>query len=108
MHEHFNENYMESDKFPNAMFKGKVVNIQEIDFNKEGEYQVNIEGDLTIHGETNKINEAATFLINDKKIVGHSVFKVKPEDYDIRIPKTVMQKIAGSLEVTVNVALQEL
>ena len=50
MQEHFNENYVESDKYPDAMFKGKVTNLKSIDFNKDGVYPAEVEGDLTMHG----------------------------------------------------------
>lgn len=107
MQEHFNENYVESDKYPNAMFKGKISNISEIDFTKSGEYKAMVEGDLTMHGVTQKVSESGTFVIKDGKVVGNSVFKVKPEDYKIKIPKTVLDNIAEEIEVTVEVSLAE-
>jgi hypothetical protein len=55
MEEHFNENYMESDKIPKSMFKGKITNLSSVDFTKNGTYEVTVEGDLTIHDVTNKI-----------------------------------------------------
>ena len=56
MEEHFNENYMESDKIPKATFKGKITNLSSVDFTKNGTYDVTVEGDLTIHDVTNKIS----------------------------------------------------
>lgn len=109
MQEHFNENYMESDKLPNSTFQGKVTNISAIDFKKEGSYDAIIEGDLTIHGVTQKISEKGTFTVKTgDKVHGHSTFKVKPADYQIKIPKTVMQNIAEMLEVTVDVELTKM
>jgi len=105
MQEHFNENYAESDKYPNAMFKGKVINIADIDFSTDGEYPAVIEGDLTIHGTTNKVKHSGTFTIKGGTIHGMAVFNVKPEDYKIKIPSAVTKKIADSLEVTVDVKL---
>src|SRR5690606_30611649 len=55
MEEHFNENYMESDKFPKATFSGKVLNMETIDLTKNGSYPIEISGDLTIHGVTQNI-----------------------------------------------------
>src|SRR5690349_11240226 len=49
MQTHFNENYMESEKYPNSTFKGKILDISKVNFNKKGTYPVNVEGDLTIH-----------------------------------------------------------
>jgi len=106
MQEHFNENYVESDKFPNAMFKGKVVNTEDVDFSVNGKYNVVVEGDLTIHGVTNKISEKGTFTVTGENIEGQAEFVLKPEDYKIKIPKTVINNIAEEIEVTVDVTLE--
>ena len=109
MQEHFNENYVESDKFPNATFQGKIANLSAVDFTKEGTYDVTVEGDLTIHGITKKISEKGTFTVKaGDKIHGNSKFMVKPADYDIKIPSTVMQNIAETIEVTVDVELSKM
>ena len=109
MQEHFNENYMESDKFPNSTFQGKVTNLPVIDFKKEGTYEATIEGDLTIHGVTQKISEKGTFTVKaGDKIHGNSKFTIKPADYQIKIPKAVMQNIAETLEVTVDMELSKM
>lgn len=107
MQEHFNENYVESDKFPNATFKGKIANINDIDFATSGEYKVVVEGELTMHGETQNIQTTGTFQISDESINGRSVFTVNPEDYKIKIPNTVVQNIAEEIEVIVEVSLKE-
>ncbi len=109
MQEHFNENYMESDKFPNSTFQGKVTNLSDVNFAKEGSYDVTIEGDLTIHGVTKKISEKGTFTVKaGDKIEGKSKFNVKPADYDIKIPGAVVKNIAETLEVTVNIELAKM
>jgi polyisoprenoid-binding protein YceI len=109
MQEHFNENYVESDKFPNATFQGKIANFSAVDFTKEGTYDVTVEGDLTIHGITKKISEKGTFTVKaGDKIHGNSKFMVKPADYDIKIPSTVMNNIAETIEVTVDVELSKM
>lgn len=107
MQEHFNENYVESDKFPNATFKGKVLNVQDFDFTSDNTFDVIIEGDLTIHGVTKKIREKGSFSVENGQINGISTFIVKPEDYKIKIPKTVLENIAEEIEVTVDVTLIE-
>jgi len=106
MEEHFNENYVESDKFPNATFKGRVLNIDQIDLTQDGEYKVTVEGDLTIHGVTNKIMEDGIFKVENSRLLGSAVFNVKPEDYKIKIPKTVINNIADDIEVTVNLDME--
>jgi len=109
MQEHFNENYLESDKFPNSTFQGKVTNLSGIDFSKEGTYEAVLEGDLTIHGVTRKISEKGTFTVKaGDKIHGTSKFNVKPSDYSIKIPGTVMQNIAETIEVTVDIELSKM
>ena len=107
MQEHFNENYMESDEFPNAIFKGKVVNAGDIDFSGDGSYDAAIEGELTIHGVTKAVEEKGTFTISDGKIQGQSVFNVLLEDYKIKVPGAVKQQISESIEITVDVMLEE-
>lgn len=93
MEEHFNENYMESDKFPKATFKGKVLSF---DASKaSGTY--NVEGDLTIHGITKKIKSKVNFT-NATKILTCS-FSVKPQDYNIEIPSVVKNKIAQNVKI---------
>lgn len=107
MQEHFNENYVESDKFPNAMFKGKVNNIGEIDFSKIAEYHVVVEGEMTIHGETKSLQTTGTFnVVDGETIEGKAVFTIKPEDYRIKIPSTVVNNIAEEIEVTVDIPLK--
>ena len=108
LQEHFNENYVESDKFPNALFKGKVNNLKSIPFTKEGSYEAELEGDLTIHGVFKHIKVKGTFENKDNKITGKSKFQIKVEDYGIKVPKAVTEKIANSIEIQVLVALSPL
>jgi len=106
MQEHFNENYLESGKYPNSTFKGKVTNLSEINFTKNGTYKANVEGDLTIHGVTQKIKQSGFFEVKDGKISANSKFSVALKDYDIKIPNTVISNIAENIEITVNVSLE--
>lgn len=102
MEEHFNENYMESDKYPKATFKGKIVNLSSVNFTKPGTYDVTIEGDLTIHNTTNKVSIKGTIDVVTGGINASSKFNVVPEDYKIEIPGVVKEKINKNLEVTVS------
>ncbi len=108
MQEHFNENYMESHKYPNATFVGKLKNANEINFSKPGKYDATIAGKLTIHGVTQDITESGTFEVEGDAIHGKSKFMVRVADYDIKIPKTVINNIAKEIEVTVDVSLKPL
>lgn len=106
MQEHFNENYMESGKFPTSTFKGKVTNIADINFTKNGTYKAVIEGDLMIHGVTKKISHSGSFEVKDGKILANAKFNVALKDYEIKIPNTVISSIAEIIEITVNVSLE--
>ena len=101
MEEHFNENYMESDKFPKSSFKGKITNLSSVNFSKNGTYDVSVEGDLTIRDVTNKISTKGTMEIITGGINANSKFNIVPEDCKINIPGVVREKINKNLEVTV-------
>ena len=102
MEEHFNENYMESDKIPKSSFKGKITNLSSVNFSKNGTYDVTVEGDLTIHDVTNKISTKGTIEVVTGGINANSKFNIVPEDYKINIPGIVREKINKNLEVTVS------
>jgi hypothetical protein len=108
MQEHFNENYVESHKFPNATFQGKVENLDQIDFSKGGTFDAMVDGDLTIHGVTRQVSEKGTFTVEEGVVKGLCKFDVKPADYDIKIPKAVINNIAEVIEITVDVELNKL
>jgi YceI-like domain. len=101
MEEHFNENYMESDKFPKSTFRGKIINLSSVDFNKPGKYDVTVEGDLNMHDVTNKVTVKGTVEVVQGGVTASSKFNVVPEDYKISIPGVVRDNIAKTLEVTV-------
>lgn len=102
MQEHFNENFMESSKYPKAIFQGKIVNLEDIDFAIDGTYQVSVMGDITIHGITKPLTTKGTISITDGKISSNATFYLKPADFDISIPALVRKNIAEELKVTVN------
>ncbi|MGZ5302956.1 MAG: YceI family protein, partial [Bacteroidia bacterium] len=89
MQEHFNENYMESSKYPKATFKGKIVNNSDVNYSKDGIYKIKTKGQLTIHGVTKDVETNGTIEVKGGKIIGISTFMVKPQDYNIEIPKLV-------------------
>ena len=81
MQEHFNENYLESDQFPKADFKGYITNVKEVNFAKDGSYPVNLEGNLTLHGVTNKVSASGTMKIAGGVPEMDGTFKIKLKDY---------------------------
>ncbi len=95
MQEHFNENYLESEKYPKATFKGKVTGFKE----EGGVQNVSAEGDLTIHGVTKKIITTGEFEFKEGKIFLKSSFPVALQDYKIKIPKIVFYNIAEVIDV---------
>jgi polyisoprenoid-binding protein YceI len=101
MQKHFNQQYMESDKFPEARFVGKISDYDKI--SRERATVHNISGQLTIHGVTKTINEKATLLMHDTYLSGSSKFRVRTADYDIKIPRMLIKNIAEEIEVTVEV-----
>jgi polyisoprenoid-binding protein YceI len=102
MEEHFNENYMESTKFPKATFQGKITNASAINFSKDGSYQATVEGDLTMHGIKQKQTATGTITVSKGKISAVSTFTVKLADYKIEIPSVVAEKISETIEIKVN------
>lgn len=106
MQEHFNENYVESDEYPKGTFKGKFTNIENVDFSTKGEYPVNVEGKLTIHGVTKEIKASGYFIIDDG-IKGEAQFTVSPSDFDIEIPDVVRDKIAKVIKIKVSMNYKE-
>lgn len=102
MQEHFNEKYVESEKYPNAELKAKFKNWKPEMLKSGKPIEVIVEGDLTMHGVTKKVIEKGTLeLRSDGKLVAKSKFIVKPEDYKIEIPSLVRNSIAEIIEITV-------
>jgi len=102
MEEHFNENYMESEKFPKSTFKGKITNLASVDFTRPGKYDVTVEGDLSIRDVTNRISVKGEIEVLTGGINATSKFIIVPEEYKINIPGVVKEKIAKNLDVSVN------
>jgi polyisoprenoid-binding protein YceI len=107
MQEHFNENYVESHKYPNASFQGKVVNMEEVDFSKPGVYNAVVEGNLTIKDATHKVRETGTLEIKGDEVIGKCIFVIKLADYNISIPSAVSRNISETIEITVEVNLKK-
>lgn len=102
MEEHFNENYMESPKFPKASFQGAIVDLSKVNFKTNGTYTVNVTGDLTMHGVTNKMTIPVTINIQGGKISATSKFDIHIADYKVKVPSLVAQQVAEAVAVTVN------
>ncbi len=104
MEEHFNENYMESEKFPYATFKGKIN--EKVDYAKDGEYKVTCTGSMEMHGTTNQITTSGTLTVKGKEVTIVSKFKVKPADYKIKVPSLYVKEIAEEIDVDITTVLE--
>ncbi|MDI1355631.1 MAG: YceI family protein [bacterium] len=102
--EHFRENYMETQKFENATFKGKII--EDIDLTKSGAYTVRAKGIFNIHGAEKERLVKVKITIKDKEILVETNFEVPLEDHNIKIPKVVNQKIASVITVEVKATLK--
>ena len=98
MKEHFNEKYMESEKYPKAIFKGVIENLTD----KPGPQQVKATGDLTIHGVTRKIEADGQIDKTDQELSLTTKFMVRLEDHKVKIPQLLWQNIAEEVEVTID------
>lgn len=106
MQEHFNENYLESDKFPNANFEGKITS--PIDFSKDGTYSVEVEGKMTIHGVTKEIKSKGTIIVKggSTELILDSKFNILLKDYNIKNDK--LESISENVEIVIHADLTEL
>ena len=101
MQKHFNgDEYMQSDKFPKAEFKGVITNIATVNFNKDGAYPVMVTGDLTIRGISKKQSAAGLIIIEKGKVSTKSTFKIKIKDYGLK-GSEIGTAIAENIEINV-------
>jgi polyisoprenoid-binding protein YceI len=107
MQEHFNENYMESDKFPKADFKGAITNLNEINFSKDGNYNAKVSGKLTIHGVTNDVTVPGTIAVKGNTVEIKTKFIVKLADYNLTVPAVVADKLDKMATVTIESQLTQ-
>ena len=115
MEEHFNENYIETDKkvvvdgkdtYPNRLttFKGKVN--EKVDLSKDGETKVTVTGKMTLHGVTKDMTADGTITKKGDDLTLKSTFKIKVADYNIKVPSLYVQNIAEVVDVDVNVIME--
>jgi polyisoprenoid-binding protein YceI len=102
MEQHFNESYLESGKFPKALFKGRIDNISSVNFGADGTYPVTVSGDLTIHGVTNKVSANGEIFVKNAVVSAQSNFNITLADYKITIPSVVKNNIAKTIAITVS------
>jgi polyisoprenoid-binding protein YceI len=103
MEEHFNEKYVESEKFPKSSFKGKIN--EAVDLSKDGEYKVTVTGKLNIHGMEQDRTIIGAIIVKGGMIEMTANFKVKNVDHKIEIPTIITAKISEEIDVMVDLKL---
>lgn len=103
MQEHFNENYLESDKYPKATFTGVVENSKNISFKENNIITVNVKGLMTLHGVSRSLSIPATIKIKNGEVSAVTSFVIIPEDYNIKIPAVVADNISKKINVQINI-----
>jgi YceI-like domain len=106
MQDHFNENYVESTKFPKAVFKGNITNIADVDFNKDGTYAIKLSGKLTLHGVTRDITANGNMIVKNGTPSAKVSFEVAVADYEIEIPTLVKDKVARTVKIDVSASYE--
>lgn len=104
MQEHFNENFMESEDYPKAYFRGRILNFTRRS-PSSGPMELRVEGELTIHGVSRRVATTATLHQSGDKVHMVSKFIVHPEDYRIEVPSILFNKIAEEVKVVVNLEM---
>jgi len=100
MQDHFNENYVESSKYPHTIFKGQIS--ETIDWTKDGTYPITATGMMSMHGVTKTITEKGTLTIHNGEVTIHNMFSIKFTDYRVEIPSLLIKQLSDAVEVTVN------
>ena len=108
MEDHFNENYLESDKYPKATFKGKLTNLENVNITKDGEYPIRIRGLLDLHGVKKEIESDGLLKVRGSQISASSQLNVLLSDYNISVPKLVQDKISKLVSVKIDCNYNEL
>jgi hypothetical protein len=108
MQEHFNENYVESDKYPKAEFRGQITNNGEIAYTKDGVYNAHVKGKLTLHGQTKDVEADGKITVKGGKLVSSSEFTILMSDYNIAIPKLVKENMSDTVTISVTTTLEPL
>ena len=108
MQEHFNENYVESSKYPKSTFKGTITNNSDIKYSVAGNYTAKVKGKLTIHGVTREIETTGTIKVGADRINASSTFNIRLADYNIEIPALVKENISETIQIKINTVLETL
>lgn len=106
MQEHFQEDYIESDKFPKATLSGDIIG--DFDVTKDGSYDVVVKGKLKIHGVEKDREIKGKIIVKNGKVSVEAKFAIKVADHGVKIPSMKIKNIAEVVEVTVNIEYKEI
>jgi len=108
MQEHFNENYLESNKFPKAVFKGTMPEFKTINLTTDGKYTTLLKGAITIHGVTKPLETKVLIRSEGGKIFAETEFELIVADFNISIPSVVRDNVAKMVMVKLKAEFTEL
>jgi polyisoprenoid-binding protein YceI len=108
MREHFHENYLESEKFPKAIFKGQISNSSQVSYSKNGTYEVIVKGQMMMHGETKDLEAKGKLTVSNGKISVLANFSVLLSDFNVLVPRLVGDKVGKTATIKVDCLLQVL
>ena len=104
--DHFNQKgWLNSDEFPKTTFNGVIINPTAVDFKKDGTYNVNVEGDLTIKGKTQKIKTPATIVVSGNTVKTNATFVIKLADFGVEGQPITAGKVSAEPKITVSAEL---
>lgn len=106
MKDHFNENYMESNKYPKAVFKGKIANSAAILWTTDGTYTADVSGTLAMHGVTKELTTPVKVTVQKGKPSAEAHFTVALKDYNIDVPGLVADKVSKTVKIDIIAPLE--
>jgi polyisoprenoid-binding protein YceI len=105
MQDHFNKQYLHTDKHPDARFEGSFLDPSALNVNKEGTYKVTVQGKLTIHGVTRDVKEAGVIEVKGNTLSTKAKFTIRLADYEVKVPSDYVRKISSEIDITVDATL---
>jgi polyisoprenoid-binding protein YceI len=105
MQDHFNKQYLHTDKYPEARFEGTLADPSALNVSKDGVYKVMVLGKLTIHGVTRDVKEAGVIEVKGNTLSTRAKFTIRLADYEVKVPSDYVRKISSEIDITVDATL---
>lgn len=102
MQEHFNRDYVHSDKYPQSTFEGRIVDPSSFQLSSGQPVKVKVSGNLTLHGVTKAVTEWGTVGFEDGKVKLQAEFTLLLSDYNIKVPTDKVRNISNTIKIFVN------